>query len=285
MNQLKNTQGEISSEKPKRKNFFVGLFTNFKQLAVFLLSLLILPALFVGYAYLISTESYKPAAEIGGSKEPVTVSIDASQQTEVQKIIQLEKENNFEKNRLDLANQDSIYMIVDIPARKIAIEIKGVQVRTASILRVEMDQKLALFSHERLSPWLSEPFNLKKHISTIPKIPIVVKDAPKDTIEAQKISTKPLPPDSSVVYTSLYFNKNLILEINQDALPQERELPKVQEYFAKTLEISPKVPAWTNLLNPGSTDQPLTIKIIVSAPDARAIYRAIPSRTNMVMKL
>jgi hypothetical protein len=285
MNQLKNTQGEISPEKPKRKNFFVGLFTNFKQLAVFLLSLLILPALFLVYAYLIPTESYKPAAEIGGSKEHVTVSIDASQQTEVQKIIQLEKENNFEKNRLDLANQDSIYMIVDIPARKIAIEIKGVQVRTASILRVEMDQKLALFSHERLSPWLTEPFNLKKHISTIPKIPIVVKDAPKDTIEAQKLSTKPLPPDSSVVYTSLYFNKNLILEINQDALPQERELPKVQEYFAKTLEISPKVPAWTNLLNPGATDQPLTIKIIVSAPDARAIYRAIPSRTNMVMKL
>lgn len=285
MNQLINTQGETSPEKPKRKNFFVGLFTNFKQLTVFVLSIMILPALLVVYAYLIPTESYKPAAEIGGNKEPVKVSIDATQQTEVQKIIQLEKEKNFEKNRLDLANQDSIYMVVDIPARKLAIEIKGVQVRTASILRVEMDQKIALFSHERLSPWLNEPFSLKKFISTIPKIPIVVKEAPKDTIEAQKLSTKPLPPDSSVVYTSLYFNKNLILEINQDAPPQERELPKVQEYFAKTLEFSPKLPAWKNLLNPAAIDQPLTIKIIVSAPDARAIYRAIPTRTNMVMKL
>ncbi len=269
----------------KRKNFFVGLFTNWKQLLVFILSLLIFPVLVFVYATILPTSDYKPAAEINGSKTAVAVSLDNAQKEDIIKIIGLEKERDFEQSRLDLANQDSIYLVVNVPAHSISIEIKGVQVRTASILRVESDQKIPLFSHEHLSAWLSVPFSLKKYIGTIPKIPIVIKEAPKDTIEAQKLSSKPLPPDSTIVLTSLYFDRNLVLEINQDSKPVERELPIIEAYNAKKIAYLPETTTLKKLLNPGATDQPLTIKLIVSAADARAIYRAIPSKTSLVLKL
>jgi hypothetical protein len=288
MNTIKNssaTENNDSVHKAKRKNFFVGLFTNWKQFIIFLLSLLIFPVLLVVYATIIPTSEYKPAAEIGGNKSSVSVSIDNAQKEEISRIINLEKERDFEKNRLTLATQDSIYLVINVPAHSMAIEIKGVQVRTATILRVEPDQKLALFSHEHTSAWLSDPFILRKYFGTIPKIPIVIKDAPKDTIEAQKLSSKPLPPDSTIVLTSLYFDRNLIIEINQDAEPVERELAIVEAYKAKKLEYLPEKTTIEKLLNPGAIDQPLTIKLFVSAADVRAIYRAIPSRTSLVLKL
>jgi hypothetical protein len=288
MNTIKNSSAAENSntvEKTKRKNFFVGLFTNWKQFIVFLLSLLIFPVLLLVYATIIPISDYKPAAEIGANKTQVSVSLDDAQKEDIIKIINLEKERDFEKNRLSLASQDSIYLVINVPERSMAIEIKGVQVRTASILRVESDQKIPLFSHEHTSVWLADPFVLKKYFATIPKIPIVIKDAPKDTIEAQKLSSKPLPPDSTIVLTSLYFDRNLIIEINQDAIPVERELAIVEAYNVKKLEYMPEKTTIEKLLNPGATDMPLTIRLIVSAADARAIYRAIPSRTSLVLKL
>jgi hypothetical protein len=274
-----------TGQKYKKKNFFVGLFTNWKQLSVFILSILIIPILLVIYAIIIPSVNYKPAAEVGGGKPGTSVSLDKTQKEEVGNIIKLEKERDFENNRLSLANQDSIYLVINVPERSIAIEIKGVQVHTASILRTEADQKIALISHEHLSPWLSEPFVLKKYLATIPKIPIVIKEAPKDTIEAQKLSSKPLPPDSTIVLTSLYFDRNLVIEINQDGEPVEREFTTVADYKAKRNEYLPETTTMAKLLNPGATDQPLTIRLIVSAVDARSIYRAIPSHTSLVLKL
>ncbi len=288
MNSLRNTQDsntENMTQVGKRKNFFISLFTNIKHIFLFILFLSILPALFLVYAGIIPISSYKPAAEIGGGKPMVSVSIDASQKEDVSKIILLEKENNFEKNSLSLADQDSIYLVINVPSKSIAIEIKGVQVRTATILNVIPDQKLALISHEHLTPWLSDPFVLKKYLGTIPKIPIVVKEAPKDTIEAQLRSSKPLPPDSTIVFTSLFFDRNLILEINQNGEPNERELPIVKAYLDKKTAYSPDEKTIEKILNPGATDHPVTIKLIVSAADARAIYRAIPSKTRLVLKL
>lgn len=274
-----------TGQKYKKKNFFVGLFTNLKQLSVFILALLIIPILLVVYAIIIPTASYKPAAELVNGKAVTSVSLDNAQKEEVRTIVKLEKERDFENNRLSLANQDSIYLVINVPERSIAIEIKGVQVHTATILRTEADQKIALISHEHLSPWLSEPFVLKKYLATIPKIPIVIKEAPKDTIEAQKLSSKPLPPDSTIVLTSLYFDRNLVIEINQDGMPVEREFATVNAYKAKKSEYLPEPTNIAKLLNPGASDQPLTIKLIVSASDARSIYRAIPSHTSLVLKL
>lgn len=288
MNKIQNTtpgSPENNIPKRKRRNFFVGLFTNPKQFIVFSLSLLIFPVLLMVYSGILPVTSYKPAPEISGNKSSVAVSIDQAQEGDILNIISLEKERNFENSRLDLASQDSIYLVVNVPARSIAIEIKGVQVRTATILRVELDQKLSLISHENLAPWLSDPFKLKKYIGTIPKIPIVVKEAPKDTIEAQKLSSKPLAPDSTVVYTSLYFDRNLVLEINQDRKPLDIELSVVKEYETERNAYLPKSSALVALLNPGSTDQPVSVKLFVSPEDARAIYRAFPFRTKMVLKL
>jgi len=288
MNTIKNTttiEGGASKQGKHRKNFFVGLFTNWKQLFVFILAILIFPTLLVIYTIVIPSNSYKPAAEIGDANAAASVSLNDAQKEEVLRLIRTEKDRDFERNRLDLADQDSIYMVVNIPAHTIAIEIKGVQVRSVSIIRVEQDQKIPLISHEHLSPWLAKPFVLKKYLATIPKIPIVIKQAPKDTIEAQKLSSKPLPPDSTIVLTSLFFDRNLVLELCQDGEPVVRELAVVEAYKAKKMAYLPETKTLAKLLNPAAIDQPLTIKLFVTAADARAIYRAIPSRTKLVLKL
>jgi hypothetical protein len=39
------------------------------------------------------------------------------------------------------------------------------------------------------------------------------------------------------------------------------------------------------LKKPEQTDQPMTIKLVLSDVDARAIFRAVPTKTHLILKL
>jgi hypothetical protein len=133
-------------------------------------------------------------------------------------------------------------------------------------------------------PWISEPFTLERDLSTIPKSPIVVKQAPKDTIEAAKMSTKPAPPDSTNVLFTFYFDRNLVLEVEQ-ADPFEVGATEKVENYRKIKRQESTRSVFQMLRKPQQTDQPMMIKLLISEVEARAIYRAVPTKTHLVLKL
>jgi hypothetical protein len=213
-----------------------------------------------------------------------SVRTDDAQLAEVKKIIRKENEKAFQQNRLSLAEKDSIYMILDLPDSLLILEIKGVTVKKTKILDIEISNRFALIPHENLLPWISEPFTLTRNLSTIPKSPIIIKQAPKDTIEAAKTSSAPRLPDSTGVFYTFYFDRNLLLEIEQDNPPEKDVMERVKTYRSiKRKESTRSV--FQMLKKPQQTDQPMLIKLVVSEVDARAIYRAVPSKTHLVLKL
>jgi hypothetical protein len=159
-----------------------------------------------------------------------SVSLDDSQLAQVRDIIRKENERAFEKNRLSLAEKDSIYMVLDLPDSLVILEIKGVTVKKTKILEMEVSNRFAIIPHENLLPWISEPFILTHDLSTIPKSPIVVKQAPKDTIEAAKTSSAPRPPDSTGVFYTFYFDRNLLIEVEQANPPEADVMERVKAY-------------------------------------------------------
>jgi hypothetical protein len=278
--------------------FFSGIGSFFKWFArnrriqvLFFLLVISIPVFLIIYGIVIPVKNMKPYPEdsVPGkhstdTSDAGTARLDEAQRVAVSNIIRKEKELAFQKARLLQAEKDSIYVILNIPDSLLILEIKGVMVKKARLLDIEVSNRFGLISHENMLPWISEPFTLERDLSTIPKSPIVVKQAPKDTIEAAQISSKPAPPDSTNVFFTLYFNRDLILEIEQADSLDQGYTEKVKQYRNfKRKESTQSV--FQLLRHPQQSGQPMSIKMWISEVEARAIYRAIPSNTHLILKL
>ncbi len=272
-------------------SFFKWFGRNRRIQVIFIILVLALPIFLIVYGIVLPVKNYKPipasglsAIESGDTIQSGNVSLSEAQLAEVREIIKKENEVAFQRNRQALAEKDSIYVVLNVPDSLLILEIKGVTVKKTRLLDIEISNRFALISHENLLPWISEPFKLESDLSTIPKSPIVVKQAPKDTIEAAKMSAKPAPPDSTNVFYTLYFNRNLVLEIEQ-ADPLEVGATEKVETYRKIKRQESNRSVFQMLKNPQQTDQPMMIKLVVSEVEARAIYRAVPTKTHLLLKL
>jgi hypothetical protein len=278
-----------------RKGFFSGIISFFRWFArkrrvqvIFIILTIALPVFLIIYGIILPVKNYQPSPTSAIVQTDTTgtgsVSLTDAQVAEVKAIIQKEKEKAFQKSRLALAEKDSIYMVLNVPDSLLLLEIKGVTVKKVKLLDVGISNRFKLIPHENLLPWISDPFTLEKDFSTIPKSPIIVKQAPKDTLEAQAQSTKPAPPDSTNVYFTLYFDRNLVLEVEQSDPLEAGLTEKVITYQnIKKKETTRSV--FKMLRNPQQTDQPMTIRLIISEAEARAIYRAVPTKSHLILRL
>jgi hypothetical protein len=273
------------------RSFFKWFGRNRRIQIIFIVLVLSLPLFLIIYGIVLPVRNYKPSpsSSIGpmGSADTMGVGnirLDDAQLVEVKKIIRKENEKAFQQNRLSLAEKDSIYMVLDLPDSLVILEIKGVTVKKTKILDMEISNRFALISHENLLPWMAEPFTLERDLSTIPKSPIVVKQAPKDTIEAAKTSSAPRPPDTTGVFYTFYFDRNLLIEVEQANPPEEDVMERVKAYRSIKRDESYRS-VFQMLKKPQQTDQPMMIKLVVSEVDARAIFRAVPTKTHLILKL
>ncbi|MBN1199742.1 MAG: hypothetical protein JXA23_10355, partial [Bacteroidales bacterium] len=163
------------------------------------------------------------------------ISSDSSQdflQT-VKNIGELELEKAYLSDLLVLSKQDSAYLNLNLTDSLLLLEIKGVTVRTCPLTEIRITRRLRCLNQSQLLQWISQPFQGRADLATIPKIRYVVKEAPKDTSEAALQSAKPMPPDSSSVFFTLYFDRNLTIEVEQREDPYEGEEEEIARYHER----------------------------------------------------
>lgn len=201
------------------------------------------------------------------------------------KIYDLESEAAFLNSRLQAAKIDSITLSLNLRDSTLNIDIRGVAVRPCKIQEFRTSKG---FKHLRdraaLLAWLSVPFVLEQERATIPKSQVIVKKAPKDTLEAQRMYREPIPPERKDVYVELQFDRGLILEI------QQAERPSWEGRFSKWLfdarrTLFAAAEALRALANLQAPRHLLWIELKLSAEDARAIYRALPHRAQLSLNL
>lgn len=189
-------------------------------------------------------------------------------------LLNLMEKEAFLQSRLEMANTDSICLTLNLLDSTLNLEIEGVVVHSSKLLKIKKSRFLDKTNAVAKINWLSKPFRTISYEASIPKTPITITKAPRDTLEAEQMSKKIADTIPEYITYSLLLDKGLRIEISQsnDSLPKwARETPS---FFNKKWDGFKQT---TSSLF-GIADEDYIPYIFVEIPfsEARSIYRAIP---------
>ncbi len=194
--------------------------------------------------------------------------------------LHLLKERGFLQSGTAMAATDSVCLSLIIPDSMINLEISGVVVHSVKTGNIRAGRMLIKGNDYVISSLLSEPLNIVKDYATIPKEPIMVRIAPKDTSEYQP-DILPDTSNTKPVNFILKTDKGINIYIFQEE-PAKGNRFKIfffnlsdrMRYFARSLAriVRFKVPEY----HPA-------IRIRIPRADAKIIYRALPDKGQITV--
>lgn len=198
----------------------------------------------------------------------------------------LRLEDTYADLLLELSKKDSIMITIDLRDSLVDLLIKGVPVRRCRISSYSMSQAIPhVARRDSLHTWLFPPFQLLSQTATIPKSPIRIMDAPKDTVEAEAMAGQEIPIENNDVHFTLQFNRNLTVRIEQEQPPSNTGEFKKKFAFDMERIFAEARATLKNLKAKKVPEHKLWIQLAVSREDAKAIYRAIPVKLQMALFL
>ena len=208
----------------------------------------------------------------------------ANSKEDLMKLFELRKTETLLRSRYNLSSEDSVYLVLDLINKVATLEMKGIPLHDSNIKEVWISNSIKLFHTDALLRWIAQPFVLKNATSTIERVQFLVKNAPKDTIEANKADAIPAPRKTEDVFILLNFERNLQLVIQQTELSEGEDKARIDS-LKKSLfkrETEKSVKALSSFKRDAITPQ-----IIISLPKSEAItlYRALPQKLKMVLRL
>lgn len=200
-------------------------------------------------------------------------------------LVRLQTDEYFFLSQLKLAKSDSIGLVIDLIDSSAILQIKGVKIRECKIRQIKMGRAFRKMQREnQMLVWLSLPFTLEKEWSTVPKAPIKIKKAPKDTAEANQMIDTTRTVEKSDVYCTIRFDRNCILRMNQIESPSLIGRVRYFYYYLRR-EIFYFQEAFHSLFHLRLSSPPLWIELVLTQNDIKAIYRALPKNGGMALRL
>ncbi|HEY3387944.1 MAG TPA: hypothetical protein VGK38_00110 [Prolixibacteraceae bacterium] len=200
------------------------------------------------------------------------------------KYFELRKKEELLHSRLELANEDSMYLVLDLVNNTAILEMKGVSLHECQILQSSVSNSIKMYHTEALLNWMAEPFMLKHAEATIPKIEYVEKIAPKDSIEANKVAVEPAAPKRGDVYIVMDFDRNLRLVISQSEKPDDEGKKTIAALQRKYQEMEVRR-SLQSLLKFNREPAMPQINIVIPKTDATIFYKALPVRPKMILRM
>jgi len=200
------------------------------------------------------------------------------------KLFELRKREVLLHSRLELAGEDSMYLVLDLINNTAILEMKGVMLHESRILKSSVSNSIKMYHTEALLNWMAEPFMLKRAEATIPKIEYVEKIAPKDTIEANKVAVEPAAPKLGDVYIVMDFDRNLRLVISQSEKPDEdgKKIINAMRRKYQEVEVRRSLQSLVKFNRQPAMPQ---ISIVIPKSDATIFYKALPVRPKMIIRM
>jgi hypothetical protein len=200
------------------------------------------------------------------------------------KLFELRKREDLLHSRLTLANEDSMYLVLDLVNNTAVLEMKGVSLHESKILESTVSNSIKMYHTEALLNWMAEPFTLKHAEATMPKIEYVEKIAPKDSVEANKVSVEPAATKRGDVYIVMDFDRNLRLVISQSEKPDDDGKKVISELRKKFQGIEVRR-SLQSLIKFNREPVMPQINIVIPKSDATIFYKALPVRPKMVLRM
>lgn len=201
------------------------------------------------------------------------------------KMTALKLEEMFLVSQILIAKNDSIGLILDLVDSTLSLNIRGVNIRDCQIHYIKMGQRFRhIKGDQRLFNWLSRPFVLQKDWATIEKVPIKIRKAPRDTIEAKKYKSEPVTLDKPDVHYTLQFDRNLVIKVHQ--VESNSFWGSIRNgYYNIRLYLRMLMDTFLAFFHLNTPQSPLWIELKISKNDALAIYRAIPNHAALALRL
>ena len=200
------------------------------------------------------------------------------------KLFELRKQENLLHSRLTLADEDSMYLVLDLVNNIAILEMKGVSLHECHILKANISNSIKMYHTEALLNWMAEPFMVKHVEATIPKIVFVEKIAPKDSIEANKVAVEPTAPKLGDVLIVMDFERNLRLVVEQSEKPDEegQKIISAMKWKYQSAEIRRSL---QSLLKFNRQPAMPEIDIVIPKSDATILYKALPLRPKLILRM
>ena len=182
---------------------------------------------------------------------------------------------------LATAKKDSICLIVDFHDSLLVLAIGGVEVHKVKIIRfrgLNFFRRLELPVVQNL---FSTPLRVTQNFSCIPKEPIIIKRAPKDTTEADSPSEIPDTANKESVCFRFTTDKGIILDVRQIENAEDHKYGQYKRH---------EMFKWAGGLIEGAFHfqipeyQP-RIMIQIPRSEARTIYRALPRNALIAVRV
>jgi len=188
--------------------------------------------------------------------------------------IKLLEEKSFLQSKIMMAENDSIYLTINLNDSTADIEISGVVVHRAKINRKRVSKIFYSGDDYLILSMLSSPLTINKNFSTIEKEPVSFKMAPKDTSEY-----KPdiLPDTSDIEPVNYIFEMENGVKIH---LYQSENITFAEKNSRFCLDLNDRLRhAWNSFKSLAMFRIPEYhphIKLRLNKADAKIIYRALP---------
>ena len=191
--------------------------------------------------------------------------------------LNLYKEKTWLESRLRLAKTDSISLSINLKDSLMQLELKGVVLKSSKIIDSKSDRFFSMLSPTAYHYYFGTEATGENTKSTIEKMPIILKKAPKDSIEYANQNSIPESSINEEVHWILELNNGIVLQIEgtaesgkqkkkwRNSFWLKQNFYRIKTELRETLQFN--VPEY----NP-------TISFIVAEPDAKAIYRALPEK-------
>ena len=184
------------------------------------------------------------------------------------------KEEAYLKTRVAMAQTDSVYLTINLKDSVINIEISGVVVHSTPIKEIEASKLITKGDEFVITSLLSAPLTIVSDTSSIAKIPIIMKMAPKDTSEFK--------PDA-IPDTAFYEPVNYIFETDRGIkiiVYQSEDINQGDHKDRFLFDLHNRLinakSAMKDILAYKVPEYQPFIKIKIPNADAKIIYRAIP---------
>ncbi len=197
-------------------------------------------------------------------------------------ILPLLIEKTYKEALLKLSEQDSIQLIVNLHDSLVCLSIKGVIIHETHVNDILVDKVLRRLPGREFVKLFSQPIAVLSQTASIDKEPIVVRDAPKDSLEASLTAYKPdtLIQNPAFLMIRCDFGIKLILEQYPNSGFHDKW---VRFIFRSKLWIKNVLTSIVRFFSFRKQEYNPTIIIKMPVDDLRAIYRALPLKASVVL--
>lgn len=194
------------------------------------------------------------------------------------------RELAYKQALLELAETDSIHLVLNLSDSTVMLTIKGVVIHETKVQVVKKDKLFAKMPLEQELSIFSKPLPINKQFATIVKEPVVVRQAPKDTLEAASNAWQPdtliQNPAFAIFITA--FDIQVIFE--QETNNNFQDYQKKLGFYLKWYALKIKKIVFNYIRFNKQVYEP-TLRIKMPVNDLRTIYRALPVKPYIVIKL